>query len=466
MLAQDVYVLYIRKQDTQSIRSATTESTLARFDRHLSGEHEPGYNPRLTMGSAPLKTGRSTFPTEMAFQGNWRTYQARLLKRLDFYLEDERLHVVAAPGSGKTVFGLEAIRRINRPTLVLAPTITIRNQWAERLFQYFLPHGSPKPDWVSTNIRRPELLTIAKYQALHALCSGEPEGTEDACAEDETNSRIELPNGNGNENGKSATPVEVPEVLSGFETLVVDEAHHLKAEWWRTLTFVADRLKPTLVALTATHPYDVSPYEWQRYEDLCGPVDAEVALPELVLHGDLCPHEGSINSASADFQVHADRNRDGSVYCWISGGTGRDQAIFLRALREVLKPVENPRYLLARTRFWRSSARTTLRSLICSHARRIALQSLLGSGAVILGQFSLSIRVRPMGGKSSFVPECTPLPQLSKLTRGARVVGSNLQIDSRMTTQLPIPDLMLLYTWRVELKSDQAAVAKVMTKAK
>ena len=64
-------------------------------------------------------------------------------------------------------------------------------------------------------------------------------------------------------------------------------------------------------------------------------------------------YEGSIDSASADFQVHADHSRDGSVYCWIGGGTGRDQAIFLRALREVLRPVENPRYLLARTRFWR-----------------------------------------------------------------------------------------------------------------
>jgi superfamily II DNA or RNA helicase len=227
----------------------------------------------------------------MAFQGNWRTYQARLLARLDFYLEDRRLHIVAAPGSGKTVFGLEAIRRINRPTLVLAPTITIRNQWAERLVQYFLPRGSARPEWVSTNIRRPELLTIATYQALHALCSGELEETGDACTEEETNSAVEQPDSNASGNGKSAIEIELPEALSGFETLVVDEAHHLKAEWWRTLTFVADRLKPALVALTATPPYDVSPYEWQRYEDLCGPVDAEVAVPELVLQGDLCPHQ-------------------------------------------------------------------------------------------------------------------------------------------------------------------------------
>jgi hypothetical protein len=60
-------------------------------------------------------------------------------------------------------------------------------------------------------------------------------------------------------------------------------------------------------------------------------------------------YEGSINNSS-DFRVYADHNADGSVYCWIGGGTGLDQAIFLRALREVLTPIENPRYLLARKR--------------------------------------------------------------------------------------------------------------------
>src|SRR5215469_4105606 len=245
------------------------------------------------MGSVPLKTRRSTFPKEMVFQGTWRTYQARLLERLDLYLEDKRVHIVAAPGSGKTVFGLEVVRRINQPTLILAPTITIRNQWAERLLQYFLPEGISEPDWISTDIRHPELLTIATYQALHALCSGELEPTEDAYPEEENGSATELGNGNGNGHGndKPAAQIELLECLSAFETLVVDEAHHLKAEWWRTLTLVADHLKPTVVALTATPPYDVSPYEWQRYEELCGPVDAEVAVPELVLQGDLCPHQ-------------------------------------------------------------------------------------------------------------------------------------------------------------------------------
>ena len=61
--------------------------------------------------------------------------------------------------------------------------------------------------------------------------------------------------------------------------------------------------------------------------------------------------EGSI-VASSEFRVNAEGHRNGAVYCWIDGGTGRDQAIFLRTLREVLKPVGNPRYLLAKRKFW------------------------------------------------------------------------------------------------------------------
>lgn len=243
------------------------------------------------MSSVPSTASANAFPKEMAFQQAWRQYQARLLDRLDFYLEDNRLHVVAAPGSGKTTFGLEVVRRIDQPTLILAPTITIRNQWAERLVQCFLPAGSTRPDWLSTNIRRPELLTIVTYQSLHALCSGQPDEAEEDAAEEEAVSPTDAANGYGNGNGKLTVPVEFPESLSAFKALVVDEAHHLKTEWWKTLTFVVDHLKPTLVALTATPPYDVSPYEWQRYEELCGPIDAEIAAPELVLTGDLCPHQ-------------------------------------------------------------------------------------------------------------------------------------------------------------------------------
>jgi hypothetical protein len=64
-------------------------------------------------------------------------------------------------------------------------------------------------------------------------------------------------------------------------------------------------------------------------------------------------YEGSIDQRAGEFHVNADRKANGSVFCWISGGTGKEQAIFLRALREILSPIANPRYLLARRKIWR-----------------------------------------------------------------------------------------------------------------
>jgi hypothetical protein len=64
-------------------------------------------------------------------------------------------------------------------------------------------------------------------------------------------------------------------------------------------------------------------------------------------------YEGSIDQHAGLFRVYADRNGDGPVFCWIGGGTGKEQATFLRALRVILSPIDNPRYLLARRKIWR-----------------------------------------------------------------------------------------------------------------
>lgn len=68
---------------------------------------------------------------------------------------------------------------------------------------------------------------------------------------------------------------------------------------------------------------------------------------------DALEYEGSINKHEAEFRVYADRNQDGTVFCWVGGGNGKEQSIFLRALRETLSPIDNPRYLLARRKIWR-----------------------------------------------------------------------------------------------------------------
>jgi KaiC/GvpD/RAD55 family RecA-like ATPase len=59
---------------------------------------------------------------DMQFSGRWRDYQARVLAEMDQHIGDGRLHVVAAPGAGKTVLGLEIVRRFGRPAVVFART--------------------------------------------------------------------------------------------------------------------------------------------------------------------------------------------------------------------------------------------------------------------------------------------------------------------------------------------------------
>jgi superfamily II DNA or RNA helicase len=232
------------------------------------------------------------FPSGFGFRGKWRAYQERVLFGLPAHLEDRRLHVVAAPGSGKTVLGLEVIRRLDRPALVVSPTIAIREQWLGRLVEHFLAEAH-EPDWVSRDPRTPGLVTVCTYQALHAALAGAPP-IDDGDDEDEELDAYE---------GAPLPPPPAPEAGRRTEllralqdrrvgTLVLDEAHHLRREWWKALDELREALPDvTIVSLTATPPYDVPPAEWERYHELCGPVDVEISAPELVRAGDLCPHQ-------------------------------------------------------------------------------------------------------------------------------------------------------------------------------
>ena len=218
----------------------------------------------------------------MNFNGSWRDYQARTLELMNKHFADGRLHVVAAPGAGKTILGLEIVRRIGRPALVFAPTIAIREQWAQRLCPLFLD-TPPRAEAISRDLSAPQELTLATYQSLDSLRRGV-----------ELDALIEQMNGRG--------PL----------TLVLDEAHHLRREWWKCLNELASRLDDVrLVALTATPPYDASFAEWSRYEELCGPIDLEIGIPELVRNGDLCPHQDHLilSEPTEDALALLDRRR-------------------------------------------------------------------------------------------------------------------------------------------------------------
>ncbi|MBC8085187.1 MAG: DEAD/DEAH box helicase family protein, partial [Hymenobacter sp.] len=113
-----------------------------------------------------------SLPASAHFKYPWRAYQQRILEELAAHLANDHLHVVAPPGSGKTVLGLEVMRRLNKPTLILAPTLAIRNQWVQRFCELFL-RVTDCPAWISTDLRQPAWLTVSTYQALHAACTDE-----------------------------------------------------------------------------------------------------------------------------------------------------------------------------------------------------------------------------------------------------------------------------------------------------
>jgi len=227
------------------------------------------------------------FPQNIKFKYPWRKYQQRVLDELGIHLEDDHLHVVAPPGSGKTVLGLEVMLRLNQSTLILTPTLAIRNQWIQRFCELFL-QTDVTPDWISRDIRNPKFITVSTYQGLHAACSStkvEEEDLEEEETDPEEIDRISNANLNQVIDGLKKQKTKV---------IVVDEAHHLKNEWWHTLNKIKNRLDPVIVGLTATPPYDVTPTEWNRYIELNGPVDTEISVPELISEGDLCPHQDCV----------------------------------------------------------------------------------------------------------------------------------------------------------------------------
>ena len=237
---------------------------------------------------------------DLQFQGTWRSYQQKILDDLDNHIEDEKLHIVAAPGAGKTILGLEVLRRIGKPCLILTPTITIKHQWASRLKQAFLTDKKIADEMISTNILAPKLITLSTYQGLLAGLSGQVEkdvkeeltDEEIAALEEQAEQRAQKLSRLNEE--KAQKLVEILKKAK-IEVLCLDEAHHLRNEWWKALEYLMEHMgvKKT-VSLTATPPYDVDRHEWDRYEALCGPVDAEISIPELVQAGDLCPHQDLI----------------------------------------------------------------------------------------------------------------------------------------------------------------------------
>jgi hypothetical protein len=103
---------------------------------------------------------------KIRFSGTLRPAQVAASSVIIPQLESgkKRLHIVAPPGSGKTVLGLYVWSDlVRKPALVLSPNSAIQAQWAARTSLFDL---DGKDEFISTDPKKPGLLTSLTYQSV------------------------------------------------------------------------------------------------------------------------------------------------------------------------------------------------------------------------------------------------------------------------------------------------------------
>lgn len=211
---------------------------------------------------------------KMKFNGTFRDYQQRVIDNSDQYLKDGKINIVAAPGSGKTVLGLELIRKLGKPCIIFSPTAAIREQWGYRLRDLFLEDKADFPLLFSSDPHDIKPITSITYQSLYTAVAKISEKSEE---------------------GIDCSDMDIFKAVkeNGIKTICLDEAHHLKNEWQKALEKFINGLNSDvkIISLTATPPYDSDASEWERYINVCGEIDEEIFIPELVAQNTLCPHQ-------------------------------------------------------------------------------------------------------------------------------------------------------------------------------
>ncbi len=276
------------------------------------------------------------FP-EIRFQGTLRPSQRTVEAIAEEQLAagKRRLHIIAPPGSGKTIIGLYLWAcHVRRPALVLSPNSAIQAQWAARTSLFVRQDGSPLSDLVSTSPQQPRLLTSLTYQSITLPARADEQLDvraldlwiqtilQDDQAESSTAAEIwvdDLRRHNPDyydqrlayyrkrvrdddaANGRAMAMLHDSCVASlqrlrdaGVGLLVLDECHHLMGHWGRVLSEVSEYFgDPVIVGLTATPPdrEGRQPEDIDRYDRFFGEVDFEVPVPAVVKDGYLAPYQ-------------------------------------------------------------------------------------------------------------------------------------------------------------------------------
>lgn len=145
---------------------------------------------------------------------------------------DQRGIVVLPTGAGKTVVALETIKEVSRPTLVVAPTLDLLNQWHKRLTEAF----GIEVGFIGQGVCDLRELTVITYHSAYR---------------------------------------RMAEIGGRFGLLILDEVHHLIAPEWAEIARLV--IAPFRLGLTAT--YD--PRQSEVLNELVGPLAYWKSVREL-----------------------------------------------------------------------------------------------------------------------------------------------------------------------------------------
>ena len=277
-----------------------------------------------------------TFP-EIYFDGDLRPSQRDVAKiaREQLQQGERRLHIVAPPGSGKTVVGLYLWAECARvPALVLSPNSAIQAQWAARTSLFKRRDDVDLSPSISAQSKEPGLLTSLTYQSVtmpagaseeldaRAMMAWIEALLENNQAEsyeageiwigdlrqhnpDYYNQRLghyrkKVRDGDAS-SGKAIDALHASSRQTlmrlrdaGVGLLILDECHHLLGHWGRVLAEVEEFFgNPIIVGLTATPPDRTGKkqFDIDRYDRFFGPIDYEVPVPAVVKDGFLAPYQ-------------------------------------------------------------------------------------------------------------------------------------------------------------------------------
>jgi hypothetical protein len=220
---------------------------------------------------------------ELAFQGTWRRYQKAALAAFerDRAAGHRRTHLVAPPGSGKTLIGVELVRRIGRRALVLAPDGAVQMQWPRAVRQFAAPA-------VVARTAGPEPAFPIACMTYRSLCElADPEvALERLAAARRGDAGVDLAELLSASANARVTALRAARIGA----VVLDECHHLASTWGDVVRAVLDELGGEdvhVIGLTATPPSD----DAGPYAELLGPVDFTIPTPAVVRDGHLAPYQ-------------------------------------------------------------------------------------------------------------------------------------------------------------------------------